>query len=387
MINYFELEFLRVTAHRIEAKSEDSPTSEAIPGNELIELDADSEYKIKEKLFEASDKKTKSFDLRVGDRGGTSFWGIASPLNDADDRKFISETGRLALLLASAQTTAAIRPSYLITIHARSADTGRYAFIAIKAEMNEAFIFRDGGIHLIDDLFLSPEQKLFKFGIIYKLEPWEKVELLDEGVDEEEMHEADKDWGAFLFDDQFRADSKPAAYFWREFLGFSLEENAKIQSKRFYDATEKFLEANVPDYQERQDLIQALDIEMTATDEEEFSPEDFTNAYIHNPDQAEIFRQQVAQHMPERITKDIALITSKINSKKIAFPGKVKISAPAAAMDTSVELITSAEQLSQLTTNQESYTIVKIMGKPFTNKAVDDTEQDGRPEYISNEGK
>lgn len=377
MINYFELEFLRVTAHRIEAKTEDSPTSEAIPGTELIDLDPDTEYKIKEKLFDASDKKTKSFDLKVGDKGGTSFWGIASPLDKASDATFISETGRLSLLLAGAQTTAAIRPSYLITIHARSADTGRYAFIAIKADMNEAFVFRDGAIHPIDDLFLSPEQKLFKFGIIYKLEPWEKEELgLTENT-EEPLHESLTEWGAFLFDNQFSVDSKPAAYFWREFLGFSLEDNAKIQTKRFYDASEKFAEANIQDFDKRREFIQMLDIEMTATDEEDFSPQVYGNDIDLEEGVKEAYDQQVTRHMPVRIVKDISLISNKINRKKIAFPGNVQLSAPSGAFDTSIELITTPEQLSSISTQQESYTIVKILGRPFTNKAIEDEESDG----------
>jgi|GEM_PF-3227490 len=387
MINYFELEFIRTTAHRIEAKSEDAASSIATPGTEIISLDPDSEYKIKEKLFEASDKKSKSFDLRIGNRGGTSFWGIAADLDTSDNATFISETGRLSLLLAEAQTTGTIKQSYLITIHARSADSGRYVFIAIKAELNEAFVFRNGEIKLIDDLFMSPETKLFKFGIVYRYEPWEKVEMLDEnGNPPPDTDPIDSEWGAFLFDDQFRPDSKPAAYFWRDFLGFSLEDNAKIQSKRFYDATEKFLEANVPDYEQRRELIQALDLEISSSDTELFSPNDFTDSYIHDTERAEIFRQQVARHMPENIIKDISLITSKLNTKKISFPGKVKISAPAATLDTSVEIITSQEELQQLSTQQETYTIVKIMGKPHTGSTSshEPDNENGEPQYIIN---
>jgi hypothetical protein len=235
---------------------------------------------------------------------------------------------------------------------------------------------------------MTPETKLFKFGIIYQYEPWERVELLNEDGDEiDGVDEIDSEWGAFLFDDQFRPDSKPAAYFWRDFLGFSLEDNAKIQSKRFYDATEKFLEANVPEFEERRELLQALDLEISSSDEEMFRPQDFTDSYIHDREKAEIFHQQVARHMPETIVKDIALLTSKINTKKISFPGKVKISAPSTTLETNVELITTQEQLSNLSTQQETYTLVKIMGKPFTGngRSSDEQPEDGQPEYIRND--
>ena len=85
-----------------------------------------------------------------------------------------------------------------------------------------------------------------------------------------------------------------------------------------------------------------------------------------------------------KILKDISLITSKINTKKIQFPGKVKISAPTAAMDTSVELITTPEQLQSLSTSQETYTIVKIMGKPSVSNKPEG-EVDGRPTYLLND--
>ncbi|GAB5466957.1 MAG: nucleoid-associated protein [Candidatus Kapaibacteriales bacterium] len=391
MINFFELEFKRITAHRIEAKTEDQPNSIALPAQAMLTLDAETEYKIKEKLFDAADKKNKSFNLNIGSHGSTSFWGLASELENASDNDFISETGRISLLLAEAQTTGNIKQSYIITIDARSADSGRFVFICIKAELNEAFVYREGEIRLIDDLFMTPETKLFKFGMIYRLEPWERLDELEgeqnsDDLEVSELEQINKDWSAFLFDDQFRADSKPAAYFWRDFLGFSLENNGKIQSKRFYDATEKFLEANIPDYQERATFLQALDLELSSTDEEVFSPEEFTDSYVHDRDLNEIFRQQVSSKMPPLIAKDIALIQSKINNKKILFPGKVKISAPSSVIETNIEIIDSQEELQNLSTQQESYTIVKIMGKPSVKQFKDDSEgKDGRPQYILND--
>jgi hypothetical protein len=385
MVNYFDLEFDRVTAHRIEAKSDDQEHSVAIPGNTLLNLDPDTEYKIKQSLFEASDKKNKCFDLRIGSRGNVSFFGIAKDLNAKTQAEYISETGRLSLLLAEAQQTGKIKGSYLITIQAKSADTGRYVFIALKAELTDAMIMEGNQIAIIEDLFLKPDTKFFKFGMLYKYEKWERTELLDEAVGADELDEIDSEWGAFLYDNAFRPESKPAAYFWRDFLGFSIEGNAKIQTKRFYDAVEKFSEIAFKDYDKRKGMINCLDAEVTDTSEEILDPKDFCDKYIHNHIDADNFNNMVVRHLPERIKKDVTLITSKINTKKIAFPGKVKLSAPTSAYDTNIELILDDEQLKNLSTKQESYTIIKVMGKPVT--ATADTvepEEERQPEYIEN---
>ena len=68
---------------------------------------------------------------------------------------------------------------------------------------------------------------------------------------------------AYLFDDQFRADSKPAEYFYKEFLGFSVDQNSKIQSSRFFEKTAGFIKDNFENYELQNNLLKALSLEFT----------------------------------------------------------------------------------------------------------------------------
>jgi hypothetical protein len=72
-----------------------------------------------------------------------------------------------------------------------------------------------------------------------------------------------------LLDNQFRIDSKPAEYFYKDFLGFSVENNPKIQSKRFYEATENFIMNSIDSLDQKNTMLDALHAEFQIESEEE----------------------------------------------------------------------------------------------------------------------
>ncbi len=362
MINFNELDFRRMAIHQIIAKSEDDNHATAILDTKLLSINPEVVKIIKDRLAKASSNGSKSFEMFIEAKDGGSFFSHIQKLNMADDDVFIRTTGEVAWLLAKAQTKNTIPGGYIIFIEAITA-MGNSAYITIKAEVNEALRFEmeDGRprLDLLDDVFLTPQQRLFKFGMIH-----ERSDTDDQTPEDDQLWPNNK-FGAILFDNQFSVDSKPAEYFYKDFLGFSADRNPKIQSKRFYDATENFIKNNVMNYEDKDDMISALKQEFMSDDVADVNPMDFAQSYFTDEDLSEQYASEVAHYLPEYIIKDPGLIKSNLNKKKIAFPNKVEISGPSKTFDHSVEIIHSIAQISDYDDNDDNYTIIKVKGKPF----------------------
>ena len=253
------------------------------------------------------------------------------------------------------QTRNNIPGGYIIIIDAIDEETNLAIYIVIKAEPHQVLLYDNSTgiskIELLDRVFLSPSQKLFKLAILF-----ENQLLQDEAS-------ANENYGCFLFDDQFRTDGHPAEYFYKDFLGFSVGKNAKIQSKLFFDKTETFLLDNVPDYETKNELLTVLKTQFTADQNETITPSIFNNNFLPEP-LRNLYTEQIIPSLAPSFVKDQTLLRSKLHNKKIVFPNNIKISGPDELFDQHVEVI-SDDDLQNLDSLDGQYTILKIMGKPF----------------------
>ena len=157
-------------------------------------------------------------------------------MKSKSDPDFIQSSKDIADILADSQKRTNIPGGYIILLDAL--DEEKSIYIIIKAEPHQALQRVDvqSQISLLKSVFLSPSQKLYKIGI------------LCERLDPSGENPSDR-FECWLFDDQFRAESHPAEYFYKDFLGFTIGNNAKIQSQRFYDKTEGFIIDSFDDFQ------------------------------------------------------------------------------------------------------------------------------------------
>ncbi len=362
MINFNDLDVRRMVIHKILAKTEDDNHATAIPDNKLLAINPDVVRIIKDRLAKASTNGSKTFEMFIENKDGGGYFSHIQKMQAMDDEQFLRTTSEIAWLLAKAQTKNTIPGGYLLFIEALTA-MGNAAYIAIKAEVNEALRFEKVDdkprLDLLDDVFLTPQQRLFKFGMIH-----ERSDTDEQTTEDSELWPNNK-FGCILFDNQFSVDSKPAEYFYKDFLGFSADKNPKIQSKRFFDSTENFIKNNVMSYNQKDDMISALKYEFMNNDVAELNPMDFAQSYFNDEDLSEQYASEVAHYLPEYIIKDPGLIKSNLNKKKIAFPNKVEISGPSKTFDHSVEIIHSLAEISDYDDNDDNYTIIKVKGKPF----------------------
>lgn len=362
MVNIYDIDIRRIICHEIEAKRIGMEHATVLSDNKLLINNIDVFSLIKERLGKAIENKTKAFDLEIGDYNQGSFFTYCSTLKGETNEKFINHSQEIAHLLARAQTKNSIPGGNLIFIEALDKQD-KTVFIVIKAELQAALRYelvnQQSNIRLLDDLFLSGEKKLYKFGIIYERDEEEKQYHSD-------LQYPNNHWGCFLYDAGFNADSKLAAYFYSDFLGFDISNNAKIQSKKFYINTENFIKGNVESSEEKENLLKVLKSEFLNEDEEanKISPNDFAELYFHDDEVCDTYKNDIVEYLPDTIIKDPTLIKSRIMKKKIVFPNNITIAGPDNTFDINVKVVNDIEEIGDLDSSSNDYTILKVLGIP-----------------------
>ncbi len=357
MLNFFDIQIKRIVVHTLFAKEEGNEHSMILPDKRLTEVTENVKSLLIERLSKASAKTSKAFELEIDDYYEGSFFSIAKELSKKNDDEFIAQSVQIAQLLAQAQTRNTLSGGYILIVDAIT-KYDKSVIMVIKAELNTVLKYfsedNKSVLKMLDDVFLSPSQKFFKIGVIY-----EKDE------DNEFFSYPNNKYGCFLFDDQFKPDSRPAEYFYRDFLGFSIDTNPKIQSKRFFDITDKYIRKTVPNPEFKDEMLNVLKHEFLSNDENEVTPSDFADMYFPEDDMREGYKNQVTNYLPKNIIKDPSLIESKLNKKKINFPNKITIAGPSNIFDYNVKIIKNANEINEEELQNEDVTILKIIGKPY----------------------
>jgi len=359
MINFFDIEIKRVICHEIIPKLIGKEHGSVNCTNKLLILSQSVKELLIERLAEASQNQTKAFELEIGDYQTGSFFSNVYKMNKLSDAQFIESSEEIAHQLAIAHKKNTIPGGNFILIEAED-NKKRSIYIAIKAEMHKALRFdeiRNNEITILDDLFLSQQQKLYKFGVIWERTAEEKEQYSD-------LSYPNNEFGCFLFDALFTPDSKLAGYFYSDFLGFSIESNSKIQSKKFYVNTENFIKTNIETADDKEMMLSVLKQEFLTNNEPELSPTDFADLYFHLPEVRDVYKNEIAEYLPESIVKDTTLISNKLKRKKVIFANEVIVAGPNNTFDINVKVIKSAEELSNLDFSEGSFTLLKILGKP-----------------------
>lgn len=346
--------------HHISAKKLTEETATVVYENEIIRVDQNVVETIKTRLTDAAGKESRAFELEIQDDGPGYFYHHCHNIKTLDDNDFVERTKIIAELLASSQKRNSIPGGYFIFMDAFDENTNLAVYIVIKAEPHKVLLYKNEAgiskIELLDKVFLSPSQKLFKIAILFeKSIPLERSPII-----------ANTHFGCFLFDDQFRTDGHPAEYFYKDFLGFSVGNNAKIQSKRFYDKTEQFIIENVADYDMKNDLLNSVKLQFNIDQNSILTPSIFAGNVLPE-NLRDLYTSQIIPNLPSTFVKDSTLIKSQLTKKKVLFPHNIKITGPNDEFDDHVQMF-DGSNAEDLDINNPEYTIIRIKGRPFENE-------------------
>lgn len=358
MIDFNNLLVNRLIIHTINPKQDNQDSATVDSSNEITAVDHNALEIIRTRLIDAAGRNSKAFELEIENFNQDSFFALSNDLGDISDQEFISRTIEIAELLADNQRKVSIPGGYLLILDCLDNDNNLPIVIVIKAEPHEALqyssISGQTQVNVLHSVFLSPSQKLYKIGIVYRKTNEDSVAPIPQ-------------YGCFLYDDQFRIDSHPAEYFYKDFLGFTIGSNSKIQSQRFFDKTENFIISNVQEIDTKTLLLSSLKNEFAINQNDIINPNNFANTFIPNENGLrDLYFVEVCQELPLSIVKDIVLIKNRLNKRKIDFPSNINLSGPEEGFDNRVEIINDQEVVENLDVKNPNYTIVKISGKPYS---------------------
>lgn len=357
-INFDNLAINRVVMHTIIAKRKDEDTASCKFDNSLVEVTDEVIRLIKKRLVDAAGKNSRAFELEINDTHEDSFFFLCNEITGADNSKFLELSRKITKRLALSQTRTIESGGYLILIDSQLQNSQRDVYIVIKAELHEALRQKqvDGKstLQMLNDIFLSPSQKLYKIGAIF------------ERLEEKELPYPNNEYSGFLFDDQFRYDNTPAEYFYKDFLGFHTKSNSKLLTRSFFKETKDFILKNFDDYETKNGLLASLKVEMDVSKEKSFTPSEFRDKYLDDDSSKLKFSQQVVDHFPSTFVKDTSLLDHDLKNKKITFPNNIKIMGPEKKVNTNVKIFENNREFQKFD-NTNNHTVVLIKGKPFKN--------------------
>lgn len=312
MINYSALNIQRAIMHKIISKTnqEDSHTE---CSDSLISLDDDIKSIFRSRLSDAFGTAAKSLRLTINRIEPDSAFGYINRLHNDDDATFITDSKELAEMLANEQNRKNIPSGFLIILDAIDAILNQEVEVLIKAESQTAFnIGRHMSIQAVKDIIMSPASKLYKAASFIK--------TANNGLS--------SDYEVWLFDEQFTTRSSLAEYFYKGFLGLSVNDNDKALTKMFFEGMAKTIKSvYAGDKIAQANANSALLNEMN-NQERTISPRNTIDRIIQVNDRDIFYEKCITEDTPTSFGKDTSFITSKISVMRYDLPQSFKCSFP-----------------------------------------------------------
>ncbi|MGM9506975.1 nucleoid-associated protein [Larkinella sp. GY13] len=359
------LDINRAIMHTIIEKETRQLHASVKESHEAVTLSEGAKNVIYKRLTNALGLNSRAFSLEIEKYDTESIFSYCKGIIPKDDVSFVNASKKIADKLAVSQKRGFIPGGYLIFLECTHTVKNIPCFIVIKAEPHEAIRQSNNGekvlLEVLDDLILSPSQKFFKIGVIFKRDfPITEDEFTNK------VYPPNDYYGCILFDENFKKATKPAEYFYKDFLGFSISKNSLIQTKKFYQFTDGFIKDSSISQSEKEDALKSLRSYIRSYNDsiinfyhfaEDFLPYEIKSSY----------KAEAQDYIPSSFMKDATLLKKELETKKINFPNKVMLSLPEELYGDRVKVISSHEiKVEEI--SDANYTWVRIAGKPYESR-------------------
>ncbi|MCJ8314889.1 MAG: nucleoid-associated protein [Saccharospirillaceae bacterium] len=292
--------------------------------NEIMELDSKSSSTLQERIVDAMTNDNHCLEMDVVDKSNGGTPSIIQQMFSGTKTTFTKNSKTLTENLAKAQQTRKIPGGALLILRGFTG-SNRDEFVAIiKAEMQEGFkkenINGSISIEHLSDLFLTPQQKLYKIGLFIKNSDKLKAFVYDQNMTANETRSA-------------------AAYFYNDFLGCTFSPTDKKLTCDFYNHTTTFIEKLDVGEEVKLDLKGSLYSYLKVSKSATIKVADFSNQYFEK-----IHKDLYSEYMKENgmpiysINKDLTYLKNKLRRRKVKFNSDVKIDAPGDTFDELVKI-------------------------------------------------
>lgn len=313
MVIYSTLRINRMVMHRIVAKSADVDHATVEYNDTLIPIDRGIQKILIDRLSQSLGKYSKSFELSIENDADGSTFSLVKELVNQNNDEFMAISHDIADLLAEAQGNKGSVPGgYLLIIDCTNYD-GHPVYVLMKAESHNALNIVGNSAQALQNIILSPAQKLYKAAVFEKTgnsNPLTK-----------------DDFNAHLFDSQFNNGTKLASYFYKDFLGLTISGNAPIETKNFYNLMVSTTEAAFADHVDSLNHIKNQVALLLTSEVATISPRDAILNIVPE-EQRDLYIRKVANEFEGSFIKDISLLNHQLNNRTVKLGRGLKLYGP-----------------------------------------------------------
>lgn len=311
MINYNILEIKRAIFHKVMARRSDCD-SYVVESDSLRELTDDMKDILRKRMSDAFGSAGRAFELAINDVEDGSVYSIIHNLRHEDDSVFYQRSVELANKLAFCQNKTSIPHGFFVLLDCVNPIDNMPVYVMMKAEPHDAVEITQSLARAINNIILSPSQKMYKAGCFQQ-------------INTEGGHRGYK---AYLFDEQFGSRAHLAEYFYRDFMGLTVSANDKVLTKMFFaKMTDAIKDKYKNDYLRKNDADEVLNAEMH-NQNTTLNPRDVIDRAICLDDRDYFYRRVLSEEMPPSFRKNISLIDSRMINRSMSISDDIKIFAP-----------------------------------------------------------
>lgn len=345
---FINLNISKIVTHEIFKRDDERQVVPPRLNNELTTLNDEGLSILSERIIEAIGKDSKSVEMRIENIGTDStFSHVLNIFENNTNENFIEKSKSITRKLVYAQTSRSYPGGVIIIINGTSGYEVSDLVLIIKAELQSGFKkSNNNSIEYVNDLLLTPHQKMYKIGAFLRKNDETKAFVYDHNISKAE-------------------EQGLAQYFYGSFLGLEMLHTNKYFTSKFYHGTRNFINAveNISD-EARYDLNTHLYSYMKADTNTTISLADFSDSYISDEAMKdsyvsymrnEVFKDEL---FDRSITKDISDIRSKLRIRKMVFTSGIKISGMSDNFEEKVQII----EQTQNNNGEVIDTTLKIIG-------------------------
>jgi hypothetical protein len=245
------LRITKLALHRIQKSEQRSSEATTTHGDELVEVTEEIEAELVRRLSESLGAGSNSIQMEIDLEETQSAINDLTESIDTDDNDiFLEKSKVLANLLASSSQHRSIQGGPFFVLKGLTTSNDRPFIAVIKAEYSSGFQQDQEAVRLLRNIFLTPNQKLFKIGFI----TIDNAELdLPERYEQSNLI-------CLVFDvnTSHRNNGNFATYFYKKFLGLKFRETEEVLTRDFFDFTKSFFIQRINDADIRFDHMNRL---------------------------------------------------------------------------------------------------------------------------------
>ena len=327
----------RIIIHEVFKRTISDIPSTPSYGTELLSMSGDGKQALQQRLTDALGNNSHSIEMEINDVSDTGMAAYTKALCMKNETDFIRDSQNIANKLSEAQISMQF-PGGIVVVVTGKLGVNENPFCAIvKAEVHSGFhkkkVRNNISAEYLSDLFLTPQQKLYKIGLFIFTRSGNQAIVYDNNMTRSETKQA-------------------AKYFYESFLGCKIADNSKTFTQNFFLLTREFINELDIDSEKKLDYQDSLYSYLKNGNNNTLSISEFSESCL-DLDHRDVYSAYMStSSFPSiAIIKNLDLIKNKLKRRKINFSSGVVLQRSKGSLKDVMQIVESDSESTTIKIN------------------------------------